>query len=253
MGGMFIGQQFIQNVLGYSTLAAGFSVLPQAIGMVAVAPLSAVAVLRYGSRVALLVGFATVMLGFIVMLVMWDETSSYLEVGGAYLLVGIGVGLAATPASRALVDSVPVNRAGMASATADLQRDLGGAVMQSLLGAVLAAGYAASIKAAIAGAPAAEQAKVTDQVSAALQRSFGSATDLASRYPQYATDISAAAQSSFLSGANWAYAVGIVAMAAGALVVAVFFPGRAEERRLVAAYAAADEPGGDVGDVGEGS
>jgi DHA2 family multidrug resistance protein-like MFS transporter len=242
MGGMFIGQQFIQNVLGYSTLAAGFAVLPQAIGMVGVASLSAVAVLRFGSRVVLLVGFAVVMLGFIVMLVLWDETSSYLEVGVAYLLVGIGVGLAATPASRALVDSVPVNRSGMASATADLQRDLGGAVMQSLLGAVLAAGYAAAIKSAIAGAPAAEQAKVTDQVSAALQRSFGSATDLANRYPQYATDIAAAAQSSFLSGANWAYAVGIVAMGVGALVVAVFFPGRTEELRLVAAYAATDQP-----------
>lgn len=242
MGGMFVGQQFIQNVLGYSTLAAGFAVLPQAIGMVGVASLSAVAVLRYGSRVVLLVGFVVVMLGFIVMLVTWDEGSSYLEVGGAYLLVGIGVGLAATPASRALVNSVPVSRSGMASATADLQRDLGGAVMQSLLGAVLAAGYAAAIKSAIAGAPAAEQSEVTDQVSAALQRSFGSATDLANRYPQYAADISAAAQSSFLSGANWAYAVGIVAMGVGALVVAVFFPGRTEELRLVAAYAATDGP-----------
>lgn len=243
MGGMFIGQQFIQNVLGYSTLAAGFAVLPQAIGMVGVASLSAVAVLRFGSRAVLLAGFIVVMLGFVVMLVLWDEGSSYLQVGGAYLLVGIGVGLAATPASRALVDSVPVHRSGMASATADLQRDMGGAVMQSLLGAVLAAGYAASIKASVAAAPAAEQAKVTDEVASALQRSFGSATDLANRYPQYATDISAAAQSSFLSGADWAYAVGIVAMAVGALVVAVFFPGRTEELRLVAAYASADESG----------
>lgn len=243
MGGMFIGQQFIQNVLGYSTLAAGFAVLPQAIGMVAMAPLSAVAVLRLGSRVVLLMGFFVVMAGFIVMLVLWDEGTSYVAVGGAYLLVGIGVGLAATPASRALVESVPVRRSGMASATADLQRDLGGAVMQSLLGAVLAAGYATAIRSAIAGAPAAEQATVTDGISAALQRSFGSATDLASRYPQYATDISSAAQSSFLTGANWAYAVGIVAMAVGALVVALFYPGRAEERRLVASYAVADGSG----------
>ncbi len=242
MGGMFIGQQFIQNVLGYSTLAAGFAVLPQAIGMVAMAPLSAAAVVRFGSRAVLLVGFGVVMAGFIVMLVLWDEGTSYVAVGGAYLLVGIGVGLAATPSSRALVESVPVRRAGMASATADLQRDLGGAVMQSLLGAVLAAGYAAAIRSAIAAAPAEEQSQVTDQVSASLQRSFGSATDLANRYPQYASDISAAAESSFLSGANWAYAVGIVAMAVGAAVVALFYPGRKEELRLVASYAAADTP-----------
>ena len=33
----------------------------------------------------------------------------------------------------------------MASGTADLQRDLGGAIMQSIFGAFLAAGYAAAM------------------------------------------------------------------------------------------------------------
>jgi len=240
MGGMFVGQQFIQNVLGYSTLAAGFAVLPQAIGMVAAAPVSAAFVMRFGSRATLLAGFALVIAGFIVMLVAWDASSGYLEVGGAYLLVGVGVGLAATPASRSLVVSVPVRRSGMASATADLQRDLGGAVMQSLLGAVLTAGYASAFAAAIGSAPAATQAQVTDEVASQLQRSYGSATDVAARYPQYADAITAAARESFLSGANWAYAGGIVAMTVGAVVVAVFYPGRAHERQLVASYAATD-------------
>jgi len=65
-------------------------------------------------------------------------------------LIGIGVGLAGTPASHSLTGSVPVRRAGMASGTADLQRDLGGAIMQSILGALLTAGYAAAAGAAIA-------------------------------------------------------------------------------------------------------
>ena len=34
MGAMFIGQQFVQNVLGYSTLEAGAAILPGAFGMV---------------------------------------------------------------------------------------------------------------------------------------------------------------------------------------------------------------------------
>ena len=33
----------------------------------------------------------------------------------------------------------------MASGTADLQRDLGGAIMQSIFGALLTAGYAAAV------------------------------------------------------------------------------------------------------------
>ena len=41
MGAMFIGQQFLQNVLGYSTLDAGAAILPAAVFMVLVAPRSA--------------------------------------------------------------------------------------------------------------------------------------------------------------------------------------------------------------------
>ena len=58
----------------------------------------------------------------------------------AYAFIGIGVGFAGTPASHSLTGSVPVQRAGMASGTADLQRDLGGAIMQSIFGALLTAG-----------------------------------------------------------------------------------------------------------------
>ena len=41
MGAMFIGQQFLQNVLAYSTVDAGLAILPAAVLMVLVAPRSA--------------------------------------------------------------------------------------------------------------------------------------------------------------------------------------------------------------------
>ena len=78
------------------------------------------------------------------MLLLWEEDIAYWKVGLGYALVGIGVGFAGTPASHSLTGSVPVDRAGMASGTADLQRDLGGAIMQSILGALLTAGYASA-------------------------------------------------------------------------------------------------------------
>jgi hypothetical protein len=45
--------------------------------------------------------------------------------------------------SQQYLQNVLGSRAGMASGTADLQRDLGGAIMQSIFGALLTAGYAA--------------------------------------------------------------------------------------------------------------
>ena len=143
MGAMFIGQQFLQDVLSYSTVDAGFAILPAAFFMVLVAPRSAKLVEARGARFTLLAGYFFVLLGFITMLLLWNEGIPYWMVGLGYALVGIGVGLAGTPASRSLTASVPVTRVGMASGTADLQRDLGGALMQSIFGALLAAGYAA--------------------------------------------------------------------------------------------------------------
>jgi len=238
MGAMFIGQQFLQNVLAYSTLDAGLAIIPAALLMVAVAPRSAKLVEARGARLTLLIGYAFCLLGFLVMLLLWKQDISYWKVGLGYALIGIGVGFAGTPASHSLTGSVPVDRAGMASGTADLQRDLGGAIMQSILGAVLTAGYASAVSASIASSPEANQ--VTDQVQSELTKSFSSAADTAEQYPKYASDIVAGAKSAFLQGDEWAYMAGIAAILIGAAIVFFCFPRRERERELLAAYAAED-------------
>jgi hypothetical protein len=236
MAAMFVGQQFLQNVLGYSTLDAGVAILPAALLMVLVAPRSAKLVETHGARFTLLLGYAFCLAGFLTMLLLWKEGIPYWKVGLGYALIGIGVGFAGTPASHSLTGSVPVRRAGMASATADLQRDLGGAIMQSILGALLTAGYAA----AAAEAVAASSQHVTTNVEGELTKSFSSAANLAAQYPAHAQAITAAAKSSFLRGDAWAYAAGAIAIVLGAALVAVLFPGREREQDLLRSYAEAD-------------
>ncbi|WP_116951021.1 MFS transporter [Jiangella endophytica] len=238
MGAMFVGQQFLQNVLGYSTFEAGLSILPAAAFMVLVAPRSAALVESHGSRVVLLLGYSCCLLGFVAMLLLWDQDTSYWAIGLAYALIGAGVGFAGTPASHSLTGSVPVRRAGMASGTADLQRDLGGAIMQSILGALLTAGYASAISSAIASAP--NRQEISDGVQTQLMNSFSSAEAVAERYPQYADAITSAAEQSFLDGADWAYIAGIVAILIGSTVVYVLFPDKEDETRLLAEYHATD-------------
>ncbi len=236
MGAMFIGQQFLQNVLGYSTLDAGLAIIPAALFMVLVAPRSAKLVEAHGARATLLLGYVFVLLGFLAMLLLWKEDISYWKVGLGYAFVGIGVGLAGTPASHSLTGSVPVTRAGMASGTADLQRDLGGAVMQSIFGALLTAGYASAASAAIA----ASGKDVSESVQSQLTKSFDGAEAIAQQHPQDADTIIAAAKTSFLQGDQWAYLAGIVAVVLGGLLIFFFFPKRDEERSLLTRYHAED-------------
>jgi DHA2 family multidrug resistance protein-like MFS transporter len=240
MGAMFIGQQFLQNVLDYSTLDAGLAILPAAVCMVLVAPRSAKLVEARGARFTLLCGYVFCLLGFVAMLLLWEEGISYWKVGLGYALLGIGVGLAGTPASHSLTGSVPVRRAGMASGTADLQRDLGGAIMQSIFGALLTAGYAAAAGAAIA----ASGKPVSDSVSNQLTKSFAGADTIAKRYPPSVQDqIVSAAKASFLQGDQWAYIAGIVAVLLGGAIVFWLFPKAAEEKRMLASFGGEDAAG----------
>jgi hypothetical protein len=234
MGAMFIGQQFMQDVLGYSTLNSGLAVLPAGIFMILAAPRSAKLVEARGSRFTLLAGYTFVLLGFLTMLLLWKEGVSYLPVGLAYAFVGLGIGLAGTPASRSLTGSVPVTRVGMASGTADLQRDLGGAIFNSLFGALLAAGYAAAMNAAISGTG--DAAEVPATVTNSLTMSYAGAQAVAAQYPQYASQITAVAKTSFLAGDQYAYIAGIIAVLIGAALVFFIFPKLDKERQMLAAY-----------------
>lgn len=239
MGAMYVGQQFIQNVLGYSTLASGSMMLPAAAAMIVVAPQSAKLVESKGSRFTLMLGYVFIVAGLTIALLTWHEGASVWVVFAVYVCIGIGVGFAGTPASHSLTGSVPVQRAGMASSMSDLQRDLGGAIMQSLLGAVLTAGYATALSKAIENSPNAEQ--VSQQTEAALTKSFSGASVVAERYPQYSTQIIEAAKQAFVDGDTKAYATAIIVVLIGAAVVLFGYPNAETEREVMRRYASENE------------
>jgi hypothetical protein len=122
MGAAFVSQQFLQNVLGYSTLEAGAAFLPAVVFMVLVAPRSAklVEARGRGSRCSAATSSCC------------SPSSGCSSSGRRAAPTGdrprVRVHrhrrrLRGTPASHSLTGSVPVERAGMASGTADLQRD----------------------------------------------------------------------------------------------------------------------------------
>jgi MFS family permease len=237
MGISFINQQYLQNVLSYSTLDAGLAILPAVVFMVLVAPRSAILVQRNGSRATLLMGQTLLGIAFVLMLLMWKEGSPYWQVALPLCFMGAGVGLAGTPSSNSLTGSVPVQRVGMASGTADLQRDLGGALMTSLFGALLTAGYSAAMASAIAESGT----SISESAQSALELSFAGAANLAAENPEYADQILGAARSAFLEGDQWAYLAGLAAVLIGAALVFFLFPKKEQEHQLRAEFLAEDQ------------
>jgi MFS transporter, DHA2 family, multidrug resistance protein len=236
MGAMYIGQQFLQNVLNYSTFNSGLAILPGVIFLVLIAPLSARLVESKGSRFTLLIGYFFCLLGFLAMLLLWEDGIPYWKIGLAYAFVGIGVGFAGTPASHSLTGSVPVKREGMASGTADLQRDFGGAIMTSIFGALLTLGYSEAFSNQIAGLPTSTQQEISNNIVTALQKSFSSAAAVAQQYPQYSANIMASAKISFLAGDHLAYTAGIIAILLGGVLIFFKFPKHEEEKQLLDKY-----------------
>ncbi len=237
MGIAFINQQYLQNVLGYDTLQAGAAILPAVVFMVLVAPRSAQLVHDRGSRATLLLGQSLLGLSFIGMFFLWGEGTAYWIVAIPLVLMGIGVGIAGTPSSNSLTGSVPVRRVGMASGTADLQRDLGGALMTSIFGALLVAGYAAAMGTAISSSGQ----DVTATTQSELQLSYASAANLATANPEYSDQILAAAKQSFLDGDQFAYLAGLGAVLVGMGLTFFVFPKKEDELELREAYHQEDE------------
>jgi hypothetical protein len=138
----------------------------------------------------------------------------------------------------------------MASGTADLQRDLGGAILQSIMGALLTAGYAAEFSKEISSSPNSSQ--VSANVQSELTKSFDSAAHIAEQpqNAQYSKQIVSAAKEAFIHGQHWAFASGVIAVVLGAFVVGILFPRRSGEIELLASYQRIDAGPGDHAGAG---
>ena len=237
IGVMFVGQQFTQNVLDYDPLTAAAVVVPSAICMAVFGQVAGRLVARRGSRISFAIGLVIVAVAFITILATWRTGTSIAWVLAAYALIGTGVGLCVTPASRSLMSSVPPQRGGMGSAFLDLTRDFGGAIMQAIMGALLAGAYAASIAADLASLPASDAAKVSDETADALSSSFQSAEQVAQQYPDYASQITSAASDAFTNGMNAAVLVALAMTLIGLALVVLVYPRKQAEEAYYAKVA----------------
>ena len=164
-GYLFVITQQLQFVLGYSALETGLRVAPVAVvltvGAVASAPLAA----RLGAKARVAAGLASVAAG-LAFSALGDGEYGTLLAGIA--AVGLGMGLAMSPATDAVMGSLPLAKAGVGSAVNDTTRQLGAAFGVAVVGSVLASQYGDTLLPALAPLPPDLAEAARDSVGATL-------------------------------------------------------------------------------------
>jgi EmrB/QacA subfamily drug resistance transporter len=231
-GSLFLLTQYLQSVLGYSTLKAGAAILPQAVAMMIVAPNSPRIVRRIGSK--LMVAFGLTMVGItLALFTTFDPHSSFTSVLLVGVLLGVGMGSIMAPATESIMGSLPRAKAGVGSAVNDTTRQVGGAVGVAVLGSIMASRYRAAMTSALHGVAA--PAAVRDSVGRALAISQ-------TLPPKTAALVSSAAKTSYSSGLHTAVMVGAVIAWLGAIEVLAFLPARSRGDEPVSEPEALAEP-----------
>ncbi len=149
-GMLLVITQYLQNVRGFSPTDAGLLLLPYSASMTIVSLRAGRLVGVVGSRRLILLGLASQIVGFAVLIA--GVQGSTVVVSAGLVFVGVGAALCLTPVTSLAMTAVPAERAGMASGIMSAQRALGSTVGFAVLGSILAAALTATLSAHLAGA-----------------------------------------------------------------------------------------------------
>lgn len=201
-GFIFLLLQYLQLVLADSPLVAALSMIPMGLcTMSGARGLAPKLVLHLSTGVTCALGLV-IAASALALLSTLDESSSYWLLLGGLMPLGVGMGLAMTPATAAVTDALPKEKQGVGSAINDLSRELGGALGIAVLGSLLQSTYRARLD--VGGLPTAAADKARESL--ALASGFG---------PQ----IAHSAQAAFIDGMQYALLGGAGAVLAAALAV----------------------------------
>ena len=139
---------FMQQVQGFSATGAGIRQLAATLAVMVSAIISGQIVARIGARIPIAVGMVLIAGSFLAFTRV-QATTPYHLYWWILTIMGIGLGLVMSPMTTAVMSTVPQARAGMASATLNTFRQVGGVFGIAVLGAIVTATYTAKFKAAL--------------------------------------------------------------------------------------------------------
>jgi EmrB/QacA subfamily drug resistance transporter len=221
-GFFFIGVQYLQLLHGYGALKAGLALFPMSVVFVVVSPIAATLSQRLGQRLVSAAGLFIAAGGFALFLSVTASSTFWLFLATS-LVLGLGIALAMTPATNAIVASLPPAKQGVASAINDLSRELGSAFGVAIIGSAFNTGYRNSIDQHVSG--------LAGEVAARAHEAPATAYEAAAKLPRAGAEaLVAHTNAAFVNGLHSAILISGVAMLLGAVYVALRAPTRAEER-----------------------
>jgi EmrB/QacA subfamily drug resistance transporter len=153
---------YLQGVLQFSALKAGFAFVPMAIAIIAGAQISSRLIHHHGVRNLVLVGTVLATLGFLALSRISASSSYFPEVIGPGALCAFAMGILFTPLAMAATAGVDRSQSGLASGILNTSRQVGGS-----LGLAVLATLAASASTAWAGLHSSEMRTLAGKATAA--------------------------------------------------------------------------------------
>lgn len=233
MGVTFFSVFYVQSVRGYSPLESGLLMLPLAAAQIIFAPRARLVVDRFGYKATTTAGLV-LLAGMLAAFAGFEEHTPIWVLEVVFFLMGTGMAHIMTPTSVVIMQALPREKAGSASALSNTFRQVGGALGIAVLGSVLSTAYRNGIDGNLGILPAG----LRDTAGESIEATLGIAAKLGPRGHALVDP----ANNAFLHAMHVTALCGTVVALIGAVVVAVFLPGRPpapqqgkEEPELVAA------------------
>ena len=129
----FFNTLYVQRVLGFSPVQAGFAFVPFTAGVIIGAGLSQKLVPALGAREVPIIGAAIGALGLLTFLRLTPDSSYLTDLLPGIMLISVGMGLVFVPITLIATSGVPVDDAGLASGLFNTSQQIGGALGLALL------------------------------------------------------------------------------------------------------------------------
>jgi EmrB/QacA subfamily drug resistance transporter len=215
-GSVFFLALYLQNVRGYSPVGAGLRLFAFSVAILFIAPVAGRLSDRFGSRWFMTAGPLTAAAGMTLLLRTQVDSSYITVLLPAFLVLASGMAMTMAPMTAAVMASVPMAKAGVASAATNTSREIGGVFGIALLGAIVTSSFKSGFTSRLVATGISKAQAAAIAAKAGAQAAAGSSRSISNPV------IADAVKRSFVHAMHVGMLVAVAFMVFAALTSAVF-------------------------------